>query len=109
MSSSKSVVKINAIDVPAERSEEMASRFAARAGQVEKMDGFEEFRLLRPTDGRTTWLVYTRWRDEDSFQAWVASQSFHQAHAKPQGPDGPVATHSALWEFDLIQETSLVS
>jgi heme-degrading monooxygenase HmoA len=101
-----SVVKINAIDVPAERSDEMAARFAARAGQVEKMDGFEEFRLLRPTDGRTTWLVYTRWRDEDAFQAWVGSQAFNQGHAKPQGPGGPVATHSALWEFDLAGEAA---
>jgi heme-degrading monooxygenase HmoA len=84
----------------------MAARFAARAGQVEGMEGFEEFRLLRPTDGRTTWLVYTRWRDEDSFQAWVSSQSFGTAHARPQGPGGPVASQSALWEFELAQEAA---
>ena len=75
-----SVVKINAITVPAERADQMAARFAARAGQVGKSDGFEEFQLLRPTDDRTTWLVYTRWRDEESFQAWMASQAFGQAH-----------------------------
>jgi heme-degrading monooxygenase HmoA len=101
-----SVVKINAIDVPAERSDEMAARFAARVGQVEQAEGFEEFRLLRPTDGRATWLVYTRWRDEDAFQAWFGSQAFNQGHAKPQGPGGPVATGSALWEFELAQEAA---
>jgi heme-degrading monooxygenase HmoA len=101
-----SVVKINAIDVPAERSDEMASRFAARAGQVEQAEGFEEFRLLRPTDGRTTWLVYTRWRDEEAFSAWAGSQSFAQGHARPQGPGGPVATGSALWAFELAQEAA---
>lgn len=99
-----SVVKINAIDVPAERGDEIAARFAARAGQVEQSDGFEEFRLLRPTDGRTTWLVYTRWRDEEAFKAWLGSQSFTQGHARPQGAGGPVATGSSLWEFELAQE-----
>ncbi len=70
------------------------------------MDGFEEFRLLRPTDGRTTWLVYIRWRDEDAFQAWVGSQSFSRGHAQPQGAGGPVVTHSARWEFGLAQEAA---
>jgi heme oxygenase (mycobilin-producing) len=98
-----SVVKINAIDVPAERADEMADRFAARAGEVEQMEGFEEFQLLRPADDRTTWLVYTRWVDEAAFEAWVNSRSFTRGHAQPQSPGGPVATHSQLWSFELAQ------
>jgi heme-degrading monooxygenase HmoA len=100
------VIKINAIDVPTERGDEMAKRFAARAGQVEQAEGFEEFRLLRPDDGRTTWLVYTRWRDEEAFQAWANSAAFGQGHAQPQGSGGPVATGSQLWSFSLIQEAA---
>jgi heme-degrading monooxygenase HmoA len=100
------VVKINAINVPAERAEEMAARFAARAGEVEQMDGFEEFQLLRPDDGRETWLVCTRWRDEAAFEAWVSSSAFTRGHARPQGPGGPVASHSELWSFALAQHTS---
>ncbi|HZD65021.1 MAG TPA: antibiotic biosynthesis monooxygenase [Acidimicrobiales bacterium] len=98
-----SVVRINAIEVPPERAEELAARFAARAGQVEETDGFEEFQLLRPTDGRETWLVYTRWRDEEAFQAWVSSPAFQAGHAHAEGHGGPVATGSALWSFDLAQ------
>ncbi|HET9070720.1 MAG TPA: antibiotic biosynthesis monooxygenase family protein [Acidimicrobiales bacterium] len=98
------VVKINAISVPPERAEEMAARFAARAGEVESMDGFEEFQLLRPTDDRDTWLVYTRWRDEAAFEAWVSSSAFTRGHAQPQGPGGPVARHSELWSFELAQD-----
>lgn len=100
-----SVVKINAINVPAGRGEEMAARFAARIGEVDQMDGFEEFQLLRPEDDRTTWLVYTRWKDEESFQSWVSSSAFIRGHARPHGEDGPVATHSELWEFSLAQHT----
>jgi heme-degrading monooxygenase HmoA len=98
-----SVVKINANTVPADSAEEMYSRFAARAGQVENADGFEEFQLLRPSDGRETWLVYTRWRDEDAFQAWVSSPAFMHGHAKADSPKGPVAAHSELWQFDVAQ------
>ena len=110
-----SIVKINAITVPAERADVMAQRFAARAGEVGKAEGFEEFQLLRPDDDRTTWLVYTRWRDEAAFEAWRTSQSFSQGHAQsasgpPTGAQGgshaqggPVATGSELWSFRLQQ------
>ena len=100
-----SVVKINALHVEAGRGDELAARFASRAGQVDKTDGFEEFQLLRPTDDRGTWLVYTRWRDEESFQAWTSSPAFEQGHARPAGPQGPVATHSELWSFSVEQHT----
>jgi heme oxygenase (mycobilin-producing) len=105
-----SIVKINAIEVPAERADMMAQRFAARAGEVGKADGFEEFQLLRPDDERTIWLVYTRWRDEAAFEAWRSSQAFGQGGAhggRPaQGgppPGGPVATGSELWSF-LVEQ-----
>ena len=102
-----SVVRINAIEVPAERADEMARRFAARAGEVEKAEGFEEFQLLRPTDDRTTWLVYTRWRDEAAFQSWVDSRAFQHGHTGRPAADGaeqkPVATGSELWSFRLEQ------
>lgn len=107
-----SIVKINAITVPAERADVMAQRFAARAGEVSKSDGFEEFQLLRPDDDRTTWLVYTRWRDEAAFEAWRSSQSFGQGgshgggeapQAGQQAQGGPVATGSELWSF-LVEQ-----
>ena len=67
MSSSEStqVVKINAITVPGEHGGELARRFAERVGAVDSQAGFEGFELLRPTDGRETWLVVSRWRDEE--------------------------------------------
>ena len=99
-----SVVKINAITVPAERADMMARRFAARAQEVGKSDGFEEFQLLRPDDDRTTWLVYTRWRDEAAFDAWRSS-AFDQggAHGGEKAQSGPVATGGELWSFRVEQ------
>jgi heme oxygenase (mycobilin-producing) len=114
------VVKINAITVPPDGGDELARRFAARAGAVDNQDGFEGFELLRPTDGRTTWLVVTRWRDEESFEAWRTSPAFGHGHrqaaqasaaghphseaaeqqASAEQPR-PVAVSSELWSFDI--------
>jgi heme oxygenase (mycobilin-producing) len=98
------VIKINAITVPADSGDELARRFAARAGAVDDQDGFEGFELLKPTDESTRWLVVTRWRDEDSFQAWLASKSFQQGHRDASEraggePQQPVGISSELWSF----------
>jgi heme-degrading monooxygenase HmoA len=100
------LVKINAITVPADSGDELARRFAARAGAVDDQDGFEGFELLKPTDDRTTWLVVTRWRDEDSFLAWVRSPAFTHGHRSAQERSGgaappPVGTDSELWSYEV--------
>ncbi len=97
-----SVVRINAITVPAERADELVERFANRAGAVAEMPGFEAFELLRPTDDRDVFLVYTRWRSQEDFDAWLSSSAFQHGHAgHAQG--GPVGTGSELWSFDVVQ------
>ena len=100
------VVKINAITVPADSGDELARRFAARAGAVDNRDGFEGFELLKPTDDRSTWLVVTRWRDEASFSAWLNSPAFadgHRSQAERQGGDAPrpVGIHSEVWSYEI--------
>jgi heme-degrading monooxygenase HmoA len=89
-----SIIRINAITVPAEAGDELAHRFAARAGAVDGADGFEGFELLKPTDDRTQWLVITRWRDEASFDAWVSSPSFAEGHRGTGGGGHPGAAES---------------
>ena len=121
-----SIVRINAITVPPEGADELVARFAARAGSVSASPGFEAFELLRPTDGKDTFLVYTRWRSEEDFQAWVQSAAFAHAHqgqgAQGEGAQGhgqghggpghggqghggpaPVGSASELWSFDVVQ------
>jgi heme-degrading monooxygenase HmoA len=99
------VVKINAITVPADSGDELARRFAARAGAVDSQDGFEGFELLKPTDERTTWLVMTRWRDEASFQAWLHSPAFGHGHRpaaeRGGGESAPVGVSSELWSYEI--------
>jgi heme-degrading monooxygenase HmoA len=99
-----SVVKINAIEVPEGMGSMLEERFAKRAGEVEQMPGFEEFELLRPKEGETRYFVYTRWESEEAFQAWVNSEQFTRGHAQSsQAHGGPVATHSSLLGFEVVQ------
>lgn len=97
-----SVVKINAIDVPEGRGAELEARFAKRAGEVDKMPGFEHFELLRPVEGESRYFVYTRWESEDAFQAWVQSRHFGESHAKPEGAAKPVAHGADLLAFEVV-------
>jgi len=104
------VIKINAITVAADSGDELAKRFAARAGAVDDREGFEGFELLQPTDDRTTWLVVTRWRDDESFQAWVSSPAFahgHRSEAERSGEPAPkpVGVHSELWSYTVAVAT----
>jgi heme-degrading monooxygenase HmoA len=112
------IIKVNAITVPAEGGDELARRFAARAGAVDDQPGFEGFELLKPTDERHTWLVITRWADDESFQAWVSSAAFGQGHrggaeptGKPAEPTGKpaapkVAMSSELWSYEIAGGSS---
>ena len=92
------VIKINAITVPAGSGDELAHRFAARAGAVDGADGFEGFELLRPTGGESRYFVVTRWRDEASFEAWRSQrQPSHESTGRQ-----PVGSQAELLEFEVV-------
>lgn len=92
-----SYVVVNALSVPTDQAETLEQRFAARAGMVDQAPGFEHFELLRPVSGTDTYLVYTRWDSQESYQKWLDSQDFAGSH----GGGRPAATDSSIWEFEV--------
>ena len=94
------VVKINAIEVPEGSGPELERRFAARHGSVESAPGFLGFELLRPVAGESRYFVYTRWESEEAFRSWAEGPA-REAHSGERAQ--PVATGSALLEFEVIQ------
>jgi len=94
-----SVVKINAISVPAEQREELERRFAHRAHTVDGAAGFEGFQLLRPVEGEDRYFVLTQWADEESFAAWRDGDA-RAAHAGEHGK--PVAAGAELMSFEVV-------
>ncbi len=110
-----SIVKINALTVPDEQREVLEQRFASRAGTVESSDGFEWFELLRPVEGTDQYLVYTRWRSEEDFQAWMEGpmKAAHQGAGGAGGAGGeggerpkPAASGSSVWSFEVVQQAA---
>jgi heme oxygenase (mycobilin-producing) len=102
-----SFVAINVLTVPEGAGQTLEQRFAGRAGSVESSPGFERFELLRPVQGTSDYLVYTRWRSREDFEAWTASQEFTRGHAagtdRPAGA-APAATGSTIWAFEVAQD-----
>jgi len=95
-----SFVAINVLAVPEAMRETLEERFAARAGEVDKMPGFQRFELLRPVEGTDQYLVLTHWDDKASFEAWVNSESFGKGHTQ-HSSGGPAAAGSEVWQFEI--------
>lgn len=93
-----SIVKINAISVPAEKGEELEKRFAANAERMSNVPGFKGFQLLRPVAGEDRYFVFTQWTDEESYAAWRDGDG-RAAHAGERRK--PVATGAQLLEFEV--------
>jgi heme-degrading monooxygenase HmoA len=99
-------VVMNVLTVPGGRGEVLEQRFANRAGMVEGAAGFERFELLRPVEGTDQYLVYTRWTTKADFESWQSSRAFESGHrgaSRPTG-DGPAATGSSVWSFEVVTE-----
>lgn len=97
-----SIIKINAISVPAGAGPELESRFAARKQSVDGSPGFEGFQLLRPVKGEDRYFVVTRWADEESYAAWRDGD----ARAAHGGNRKPVASGAELLEFEVVLDST---
>jgi heme-degrading monooxygenase HmoA len=98
-------VAINVLTVPDGGGPTLEERFARRAGSVERAVGFERFELLRPLAGTDQYLVYTRWRSREDFEAWTRSQSFRGGHGAASGRasgEDRAAAASTIWSFEVV-------
>ena len=101
------VVKINALEIPADAGDEIVSRFTARMNSLTDVAGFGGFELLRPTgDTETRWFVYTRWSDQAAYEAWRDGDGARASHATKEGeePRKPVSMGATLLEFEVEVE-----
>lgn len=103
------VVKINALEIPEGRGDELVGRFLPRLEELSTVPGFEGFELLRPTaETESRWFVYSRWASEEAYEAWRSGDVFARGHAGQGGPGAgggerpqPVAMGSSLLEFEV--------
>ncbi|KJX74915.1 mycobilin-forming heme oxygenase MhuD [Mycobacterium lepromatosis] len=100
------VVKINAIEVPADAGLELERRFAQRAHAVENSPGLLGFQLLRPIKGENRYFVVTHWESDEAFQSWANGPAI-EAHAGHSA--NPVAAGSSLLEFEVVLDVATTS
>ena len=100
-----SVVKINALEIPPQASDEIVKRFTARMDSLADVAGFEGFELLRPTgESESRWFVYTRWADQAAYEGWRDGDGARASHAQDPGesePRKPVSMGATLLEFEV--------
>ncbi|GAA0620096.1 mycobilin-forming heme oxygenase MhuD [Sporichthya brevicatena] len=99
-------VAINVLTVPAEMGAHLEERFSARAGMVEKSEGFRGFQLLRPAEGTDKYFVFTRWESKAAFEKWRDGMgaAAHDAERQQNGP--MAASGSELWAFDVVLDVA---
>lgn len=93
------IVVMNAVRVSGEQAKEFEQAFLSRPRLLDQVDGFIRFELLRP-QGRDEYLVVTHWRDHDSFQGWLKSDAFRQAHKGLR--DSEIAHASEVRTYEVI-------
>ncbi len=75
------ITVMNRIPVKPEHAEAFEQTFLQRAGLVDKMPGFINNQLLRPTKPDEPYIVLTLWESREQFEAWVHSDAFTKGHA----------------------------
>lgn len=92
-------VAINFIECNPEYVERFEMLFSSRVHAIDRMPGFLGMEVLKCTERDKPYLVVSRWKDEQSFQAWVGSPEFHEGHkrafedlraAKARGEESPM-------------------
>jgi len=100
------IITSNRIPVNPEHKDAFEERFKNRASQVDGMDGFIAFQLLRPVKEEDPYIVMTFWESQAHFEAWTNSEAFKEGHAKSGTlPEGTFAGHPVLEMYEVIQST----
>jgi len=89
----------NSLPVKEGAADEIVQRFAESRGHVQGFPGFISMEVLR-SDAEDEVLVITRWQDRDSFEAWVHSDAFKEAHGRGGGA-GLLRGHPQMSTYEV--------
>lgn len=95
------IVVMNRIPVAKGREQDFEKTFTERDRAVDRMPGFIDMQVLRPSEGNT-YVVLTRWKSREAFQDWTQSEAFIAAHRK-QSP-GLSETRPMLEIYEVFTE-----
>lgn len=82
MNNEKQFVAINYIDCEADYKGRFEELFTTRAGAIDRMPGFKNMHVLKPSDDSGSYLVVSYWDTEEQFKAWTGSAEFLEGHKR---------------------------
>ena len=71
----------NSLPVKEGAADKIVERFAESRGHVQRFPGFVSMEVLESDAGDEV-LVVTRWRNRESFEAWIHSDTFSRTHGR---------------------------
>jgi heme-degrading monooxygenase HmoA len=92
----------NSLPVKEGAADEIVDRFAESRGNVQGFPGFVSMEVLK-SDAEDEVLVVTRWRDRESFEAWVRSDEFRRTHGHG-GAGGLLTGHPRMSSYSVAVE-----
>jgi heme oxygenase (mycobilin-producing) len=95
-------VVMNNIPVTDEGVPIFEDNFKKRQQAIGKQEGFQAFRLLKPTKGNT-YIVFTQWDSMDSFEQWKDSEGFQKAHVDTK-PSAYFADRPFVNTYHMIEK-----
>lgn len=92
----------NSLPVKEGAADDIVERFAGSRGNVQGSPGFVSMEVLKSADADEV-LVITRWRDRESFDAWVRSEDFAKAHGR-EGAGELLRGHPKMTSYEVAVE-----
>ena len=99
-------VAINYITCEPHYQERFEQLFGTRANAIDRMPGFVNMQVLKPT-GEGEYLIVSHWSSEEAFKTWTSSPEFMEGHkrgfedirkAKEQGQKSPMSSSFKTYE-----------
>ncbi len=97
----KNFVAINYISCTPEYIQRFEELFSTRAHAIDRMPGFVDMMVLKPSKPGDNYLIVSHWESEESFKTWTSSPEFIEGHkrgfedirkAKEEGKPAPMSS-----------------
>jgi heme-degrading monooxygenase HmoA len=93
------VIVMNVVHVEEQHREQFERHFLDRESRVHRAEGFAGFDLLR-RDSEGEYIVLTRWKSKEAFDAWAASDLFRESHRHTEG--NPIGMGNEVRHYEVI-------
>jgi heme-degrading monooxygenase HmoA len=98
-------VSLSRLRVAPDRADDLVSAFRNRAHLVDEADGFVDLEVWRSDRDATELIMVSRWRDRESFRAYMSSREHAASHRRiPPDLDAAIALERLehLHTYDVV-------